>query len=75
MFAGDAFFLHVQEKLLQTREGDVRTQYFMPTSADRYVTAYRQWLYKYAGEVLAKTPPSTLLSKARKFVRTEVILF
>ena len=49
---GDAFFLHAQERALQRRQADPHRfaeDYFMPTSADRFVVAYRQWLSKYAG--------------------------
>lgn len=49
---GDSFFLHAQEKTLR-REGhhpdDWHKSFFMPTSADRFVVAYRKWLSKHAG--------------------------
>lgn len=51
--AGDAYFLHAQERvyggyILAQKEGV--PSYFLPTASDRFVVAYRQWLKKYAGE-------------------------
>ncbi len=35
---------------LGVRRVDAPNEYFMPTSSDRFVLAFRQWLNKYAGE-------------------------
>ncbi|GAQ78147.1 pheophorbide a oxygenase family protein [Klebsormidium nitens] len=65
IFDGDAVFLRGQEIALQTtpanasatsavdergvRKVDAPREYFMPTPADRFVLAFRQWLNRYAG--------------------------
>lgn len=65
---GDAFFLHAQEKAFQ-RRGESKEPWsrllFMPSTSDRIVTAYRQWLATYGGNAVTfpkevKVPPSTL---------------
>eukprot|EP00850_Spirogloea_muscicola_P010411 SM000061S19238 [mRNA] locus=s61:362622:364656:+ [translate_table: standard] len=50
---GDAFFLHGQERTMerlapQSHKAWSRL-YFFPTSADRFVLAFRQWLMRHAG--------------------------
>lgn len=34
------------------RKVDAPREYFMPTSADRFVLAFRQWLNRYSGAVI-----------------------
>lgn len=51
---GDATLLHGQERYLREKTGGELEKwnkgYFMPTTADRYVGAFRQWLTRFGGK-------------------------
>ncbi|EIE23405.1 ISP domain-containing protein [Coccomyxa subellipsoidea C-169] len=52
VFDGDNIILHIQERVLaedRRKGGSWRRSYFMPTQADRIVTAFRQWFEERAG--------------------------
>eukprot|EP00850_Spirogloea_muscicola_P000937 SM000003S11182 [mRNA] locus=s3:1429327:1430422:- [translate_table: standard] len=49
---GDSYFLHAQEKLLAqkgARAEEYNKVMYLPTSADRFVHAFRQWFAKHGG--------------------------
>ncbi|CAM6091290.1 unnamed protein product [Calypogeia fissa] len=51
---GDATLLHGQERYLREKAGGEMEKwnkaYYMPTTADRYVGAFRQWLARFGGK-------------------------
>ncbi len=56
---------------LGVRRVDAPNEYFMPTSSDRFVLAFRQWLNKYAGEQAADGCHSSFCSL---FVASDSVL-
>ncbi|BBN05162.1 hypothetical protein MPTK1_3g10850 [Marchantia polymorpha subsp. ruderalis] len=57
---GDASLLHEQERTLVEKSGNQpeawAKAYFMPTTADRYVGAFRNWLIRHAGKGIGWAP-------------------
>ncbi|GFR42568.1 hypothetical protein Agub_g3466, partial [Astrephomene gubernaculifera] len=57
---GDAYMLHVQERLLLQEKGNWKDSFYMPAPADSSVIAMRRWLDEFGGRVPTCEPDTPM---------------